>query len=396
MFPWVTSRTNQHSALMFLTLVWHASPSHSHADREQLLEMDILDPMIRGGGTIAGLTLSFFFLLHAKQDRTAKFGVWLGLSAASYHICTAPWAFSLPPVLLGPLFTLCICNPLSFWLFAHSLFNDGRALYPVEKGVVVSFLILVALHLATSSENYFDANELVAILLRILGLLLAIQILYESFREYTNDLLETRRKLRIYLLILIGFLTVFLLIGNIFNQGAIPQGLHIKLNLIALTAMTIVALLAFVHLQADLFPAWQTNTYVTSPENSSPQDSRPTIDQAVLQKLIHEMETNKAYRDETLTIINLAKKLGTQEYLLRRTINKGLGHRNFTNFLNKYRLADVEQALKDPQQTGLPILTIALDAGFNSIGPFNRAFKDKHFMTPSEYRKTQQNNASEA
>jgi len=36
----------------------------------------------------------------------------------------------------------------------------------------------------------------------------------------------------------------------------------------------------------------------------------------------------------------------------------------------------------------VPILTIALDAGFGSIGPFNRAFKTQTGVTPTEYRRT--------
>jgi AraC-like DNA-binding protein len=35
----------------------------------------------------------------------------------------------------------------------------------------------------------------------------------------------------------------------------------------------------------------------------------------------------------------------------------------------------------------VPVLTIALDAGFQSIGPFNRAFKTETGLTPTEYRK---------
>jgi AraC-like DNA-binding protein len=34
----------------------------------------------------------------------------------------------------------------------------------------------------------------------------------------------------------------------------------------------------------------------------------------------------------------------------------------------------------------LPILTIALDSGYGSIGPFNRAFRQRYGMTPTEYR----------
>jgi AraC-like DNA-binding protein len=34
----------------------------------------------------------------------------------------------------------------------------------------------------------------------------------------------------------------------------------------------------------------------------------------------------------------------------------------------------------------VPITTIALDAGFRSLGPFNRAFKGETGVTPSEFR----------
>ncbi|GAB4480135.1 MAG: hypothetical protein OHK0018_11560 [Erythrobacter tepidarius] len=78
--------------------------------------------------------------------------------------------------------------------------------------------------------------------------------------------------------------------------------------------------------------------------------------------------------------------LGEQEYRLRRTINGQLGHRNFAAFLNGYRLAEVKAALADPAQAAVPIITIALDAGFGSLGPFNRAFREAEGMTPSAFR----------
>ena len=56
-------------------------------------------------------------------------------------------------------------------------------------------------------------------------------------------------------------------------------------------------------------------------------------------------------------------------------INEGLGYRNFNAFLNRYRIDDAKAALSDPSQRDVQVLTIAMDAGFQSIGPFNRAFK---------------------
>jgi len=64
-----------------------------------------------------------------------------------------------------------------------------------------------------------------------------------------------------------------------------------------------------------------------------------------------------------------------------------MGFRNFSAFLNSYRLKDVVEAFSDPEQAGTPILTIALNAGFQSIATFNRAFRHAYESTPREFRK---------
>ncbi|MGQ3030858.1 MAG: helix-turn-helix domain-containing protein, partial [Ferrovibrionaceae bacterium] len=111
-------------------------------------------------------------------------------------------------------------------------------------------------------------------------------------------------------------------------------------------------------------------------------------DQPLVARLRQVMEVERRYRQEGLSIGMLATAVGLPEYRLRRLINGSLGYRNFAAFLNHYRLADARAALTDPAQAEVPILTIALDAGFNSLGPFNRAFKAETGMTPSEYRRT--------
>ncbi len=71
---------------------------------------------------------------------------------------------------------------------------------------------------------------------------------------------------------------------------------------------------------------------------------------------------------------------------MRRAINGQMGYRNFASFLNSFRLAEVKAALADPTQKEVPIITIALDAGFGSLGPFNRAFREAEGITPSAFR----------
>ncbi len=108
------------------------------------------------------------------------------------------------------------------------------------------------------------------------------------------------------------------------------------------------------------------------------------------------MRNNKVYREEGFSIAVLSSKLSIPEYRLRRLINQKLGHRNFSAFVNSYRLSEAMAALGDPSQSSVPVLTIALDTGFGSIGPFNRAFKAHTGMTPTEYRREHANGTQKA
>jgi AraC-like DNA-binding protein len=107
----------------------------------------------------------------------------------------------------------------------------------------------------------------------------------------------------------------------------------------------------------------------------------------LLRRLEQLMTVERAYRREGLTIGSLSAELGVPEYRLRQLINEGLGHRNFNAFLNRYRIEEAKAALADPEQREVPVLTIAMDAGFQSVGPFNRAFRAATDLTPTEFRR---------
>ncbi|NKX44407.1 AraC family transcriptional regulator [Roseicyclus persicicus] len=93
------------------------------------------------------------------------------------------------------------------------------------------------------------------------------------------------------------------------------------------------------------------------------------------------------WREEGLTIGALAARLKVPEHRLRRAINQGLGHRNFSSFINRARIAAAQAALSDPAQMGRTVLEIAYETGFASLGPFNRAFRAETGQSPTEYRR---------
>jgi len=120
-----------------------------------------------------------------------------------------------------------------------------------------------------------------------------------------------------------------------------------------------------------------------------PMDPAPTdpAEERLAQALEHTMTVERAYRAEDMSLASLATRLDVPEYRLRRLINQRLGYRNFNAYINGFRLDAVRAALLDPARRELPVLTLALDAGFQSIGPFNRAFKAATGRTPTEFRK---------
>ena len=83
-----------------------------------------------------------------------------------------------------------------------------------------------------------------------------------------------------------------------------------------------------------------------------------------------------------IAIASLATRLGITEKKLRELINGKLGFRNFSSYVNAFRIEEVRRRLLDPRQNEVPILTMALEAGFGSIVAFNRAFKDQIWGDP--------------
>ena len=98
------------------------------------------------------------------------------------------------------------------------------------------------------------------------------------------------------------------------------------------------------------------------------------------------MEGDRRYREMDLTIRSLGEALSIPEHRLRQHINQQLGYRNFNDFLNAYRIKEVKARLANAEQRHIPILTIAMDAGYRSLTTFNRAFKTSVGTTPRKYR----------
>lgn len=103
-------------------------------------------------------------------------------------------------------------------------------------------------------------------------------------------------------------------------------------------------------------------------------------------RILKLVRDDAAYARANLKVADLASRLNAAEYKVTRCITGALGFRNFNQMVNHFRVEEAGRALADPASDHLPVLTIALDCGFGSIGPFNRAFKAQFGDTPTAYR----------
>lgn len=106
--------------------------------------------------------------------------------------------------------------------------------------------------------------------------------------------------------------------------------------------------------------------------------------EALYASLIGLMTEEGVYKKSDLSVDDLATRLQVHPNHVSQIINEKEG-RNFYDFVNHYRLEAFKQAVADPKNRHLRLLSIAFDCGFNSKSSFNRHFKKVTGKTPSEY-----------
>ena len=108
----------------------------------------------------------------------------------------------------------------------------------------------------------------------------------------------------------------------------------------------------------------------------------------IAKRLEHRMSTARDYLESDITLAQLADRLGTSPQLLSQYLNRVLGL-SFFDYINGYRVAEVQRALGESASAGQSLLDLAFAAGFNSKSTFNAAFKKLTGVAPSAWRLAQ-------
>lgn len=335
----------------------------------------------------AQMCLCILILLkHCRDNQAIKLFILLMLSGCGYLLGDLAGGYLQPKQTSHWLSWLGFfagnALPGVFWLVSLSVFGDKNNLKPWQYYLASSTLVLpLAVKLFEFIFQFSLSQQgLVSILYHYGQLALELSLishaLYVAVQNWRDDLIQERRYIRG------GVITtsaIYIMLVIVFEQLLTIEWSWVstaKALLLAVLTITI----NFFLFDSKLSVLFVTNQPIKEPEKSKFQSKE-------LAKLLAAMESEQLYQQEGLTIASFAKHLAIHEYKLRNLINGELNYRNFNDFLNFYRIKEVTEKLAHPDFYQLPILTLALDSGFRSLSSFNKAFKNTHGITPTEYKK---------
>ncbi|MBS9461125.1 AraC family transcriptional regulator [Flagellimonas sp. 389] len=318
-------------------------------------------------GLVQALFL-FIYLITLKKGRR-KANVFLafiilgvtiriGKSVLNTYFHLEPWQRNLG--LSGILLT----GP-SLWFYGKVLFDKSKMfsqrnyLHLIPFG---TFMLLCAL--IPNRGDALSYGIYIAIFLHLLVYIgLSVYIMYKNGKEIRSQLSKWYRNLILGISIIWGFY-----MGHLSGLFSWYIGGAIFFSFL-------IYIFSFLFLQKHAF---QLGKYTKS-----------TLDSETSRKLVSSLKNlfaqEEMYLHRTISLEIIAEKLNTPPRKLSQAINEN-EQKNFSEFVNQYRIEKAKQLLSEPNSIQQKIATIAYDCGFGNVTSFNLAFKAITQLTPSEYR----------
>jgi AraC-like DNA-binding protein len=297
------------------------------------------------------------------------------------------------------LMTVAAPGVVLLWIAIRLLFDDRFKWGPSTWALLVVTALLPLMALAWRDPTS-PGPRIPVLAVSIIASALVVHVLWLLFAGRRDDLDPFRRRLRL-LLGGAGSAYVAIVLSLRVIPGAREQAVLWAPLLIG--AQIGLKLLWIVLTSGHPSPLGQLSRSVATRQPSAADEALPAVDthedeasapgdeairrEPAAARILAAMEHERLYRRTGLTIRAFAQGLGLPEHRVRELINEHLAFRNFNAFLNYFRLREVAGRLRSPTDGHLPVLTLALDAGYGSIGPFNRAFREAYGVTPTEYRR---------
>lgn len=340
--------------------------------------MELVEQTLRG--VVVALALaSVLVLLRRPRKRPAEllFAVFCGSLALSVLAPAWPSApiWALLALAVGGCAT---CN--AYWLVSRALFRGEGGVGPAEVAAAAGIAVLIV------ACRALQAAGMDGVVLNALGALLTLAssavlvlALVEPLRGYREADARERLLRRSFIAVYGSCVLLGTLSGAVADADAGWAGPH---RLVVLGCA--LSILVFTHVALELRRRAVADAAAAQPMKAEPTESASAECRALAAALVRALEVDRLYRQPELKVAELAEHVGSREHRVSRVIRQVLGAPNFSQWVNRYRIEHACRLLRE--QPRRSVLDISLDAGFGSLGPFNRAFKAATGCTPSAWR----------
>ncbi len=341
--------------------------------------MFLLDVLTRYSAVALLLLMAVLAIRDGRGAATTRFAALACVSIAALLLTTAPLELKLPLVPHIALRIIDVPNIVFIWWLCLAMFQGEFKLRFWHWLTCIFYCGLVLVYRLIEFGVKIPLPPGYDLFVDIITLYMMVHLVYVTLGGRADDLNEQRRKLRLYFVSALIVATVAsVLVENIFEKNY-----EAEVTLFRAAIALVLVLWALLWLTK-----FQTVKVLFKPVGLAPvkPSGFDPRDEALHKQLTGVMEDEKIYLEPSLSIRTLAERLKTPEHRLRALINQGLDYQNFSAFLNAYRIKAVKRAFADADNARIPVLTIAMDAGYNSLAPFNRAFLKAEGVTPTAYR----------
>ncbi|MCB1648046.1 MAG: AraC family transcriptional regulator [Pseudomonadales bacterium] len=348
-------------------------------------------------GALAISQLAFtgvFFFVYHRQQVIGRLLALYSISFSAYVLAQMVGPDS--PVLYYLLNRISTIAPAALWLLALYLFVDNPRVSRPIWALMGSYVLMRALgaYFGTGDTLFLQGLYVVGYVIpQFVMLAFCTHAIYLAMQDLRNDLVESRHRVRVPFVIAMGLLVTMVLMRGFATAleyyslpAMIPQVplpyLFFYIALIAFAFNICSTRLRNEAIQVIVLQGEQQKRHLSAVPSTTINVDNP----ALVNKIFEALDKDKLYTRPGLTIGELAERLSVQEYRLRRVINKQLGYRNFNQFLNEFRIKEACRRLISTEDHREQIANIAYDVGYSALSSFNKAFKDIHNLTPTQYR----------
>ncbi len=268
------------------------------------------------------------------------------------------------------------------WLLSRGLFRSKKDLHSGMIYVVPMIIAIEAIAALLSSNGTAGlGGEVGRVFINAASMVCIASIAFiysDTLYGYSKLRSAPERRFR---LIYMGSFSLVVAVAVLWMWGAGSDTLAAQWRDTVLTACGVVALIA-----SRMAVQYRLN----NPQHTvKPTAAEKAATETLSQRILKAINDDNVLTTANLKVADFADQLKEQEYKVTRCITNHLQYRNFNHLLNSHRIDRAKRLFTDQHSSHLTIATIAYDCGFNSLGPFNRAFKQFTGLTPRAFRQQQ-------